>query len=346
MRLTLLIPELIWPEPADQFTLGKLAAPGFEWLLAHAQTRHQARQSFEMSLAECFALPNAPLGMLRLRGEGSDLFNEGQWLCADPVHLRFHQERIILADAGAFELEIDEAQAIIASLNNEFVDIGQFHAATSRRWYLKLNATVDHVSEPISAVAGRRVDSELPKGDSTLTRWLNEVQMFLHGHPVNQHRQTEGKPIVNSMWLWGNGSFSTDDTLPPAQAYTSVWTDNPLAMGFALHQQIPLHSLVESLAKLSPDAGESPLVILDPLLFRVLYEDGDGWRKAFEQFETNWLSAVKDNLGRKISQVDIIAPTIYGKLHYTLTASERWKFWKPTQPITTIAEQLAESANQ
>ena len=99
--------------------------------------------------------------MLRLRGEVT--YSTKAWLCADPVHLRFHQERIILADAGAFELEIDEAQAIIASLNNEFVDIGQFHAATSRRWYLNLNATVDHVSEPISAVAGRRVDSELPK---------------------------------------------------------------------------------------------------------------------------------------------------------------------------------------
>ena len=30
MRLTLLVPELIWPEPADQFTLGKLGAPGLK----------------------------------------------------------------------------------------------------------------------------------------------------------------------------------------------------------------------------------------------------------------------------------------------------------------------------
>ena len=36
MHLTLLVPELIWPEPADQFTLGKLSAPGLEWLLALA----------------------------------------------------------------------------------------------------------------------------------------------------------------------------------------------------------------------------------------------------------------------------------------------------------------------
>jgi hypothetical protein len=33
------------------------------------------------------------------------------------VHLRFHQERIILADAGAFELDDGEAQQLASSLN-------------------------------------------------------------------------------------------------------------------------------------------------------------------------------------------------------------------------------------
>jgi hypothetical protein len=50
-----------------------------------------------------------PFGALRLLGEGNDDARSGHWLCADPVHLRFHQERIILADAGAFELD-DEAK--------------------------------------------------------------------------------------------------------------------------------------------------------------------------------------------------------------------------------------------
>jgi hypothetical protein len=112
-------------------------------------------------------------------------------------------------------------------------------------------------------VAGRRVDSDLPKGDSTLTRWLNEVQMFLHCHPINQSRQGEGKPAVNSMWLWGGGKLST--TLPSA-SFSGVWTDNPLAIGL-------------------------------------------------------------------------------GNLHYTITAGERWKFWKRSENIVTTAEQLAENAN-
>lgn len=345
VRLTLLVPELIWPEPADQFTLGKLSAPGFEWLLAHAAGEPRPRRPFETVLAESCGLHTAPLGALRLLGEGNETARSGHWLCADPVHLRFHQERIILADAGAFELEDDEALAIIESLNAEFADIGQFHAATARRWYLRLKAPVNHNSAPISAVAGRRVDSELPKGDSTLTRWLNEVQMFLHLHPINERRQAEGKPAVNSMWLWGGGEIG-EPAISPTPKFSSVWTDNPLAAGLARHLQIPLHAPAKNLSAVLAEGGNSPLLVIDPLLQCVLYENGDGWRQAFASLETDYFIPLKNALGRQIDRIDLIAPTIYGQLHYTVTAGERWKFWKKTQPITATAQQLAELAKK
>ena len=345
VRLTLLVPELIWPEPADQFTLGKLSAPGFEWLLAHAACEQKPRHPFESALTDCFGLNPAPLGALRLLGEGNDDARSGHWLCADPVHLRFHQERIILADAGAFELDDNEALAIIESLNAEFADIGQFHAASAKRWYLRLNAAVNHAAAPISAVAGRRVDSELPKGDSTLTRWLNEVQMFLHGHPVNERRQAEGKPAVNSMWLWGGGEMG-ETSLSPTTKFSSIWTDNPLATGLARRFDIPLHAPAENLSAVLSAGGDSPLLVLDQLLQCVLYENGEGWRQAFEKLEADCFMPLKKALGGKVDRIDLIAPTIYGQLHYTLSPGERWKFWKKGQPVATIAQQLADQAKK
>ena len=354
VHLTLLVPELIWPEPADQHALGNLAAPGLEWLLGRARSERRARRPFETSLADSFGLTAPPFGALRLLGEGFEEARSGHWLCADPVHLRFHQERIILADAGAFELDDEEALAIIESLNVEFADIGQFHAASAKRWYLRLNAipqgnffqgAVNHVSAPISAVAGRRVDSELPKGDSTLTRWLNEVQMFLHGHPVNERRQAEGKPAVNSMWLWGSGELG-GTTLAPATKFSSLWTDNPLATGLARSLEMPLHAPVENLSTVLLQGGDSPLLVVDQLLQCVLYENGDGWRQAFEKLEIDCFMPLKNALGSKVDRIDLIAPTIYGQLHYTLTAGERWKFWKKGQPVAAIARQLADQAKK
>lgn len=340
MHLTLLVPELIWPEPDDQFTLGKLSAPGLAWLLAHAQFKQGPRRPFEHSLADQFGVTSAAFGPLRLLGEGEAQAGTGHWLCADPVHLRFHHERIVLADAGAFELDREEALAIADSLNQMFADIGVFHVSDTRRWYLQLNAAVDHPVAPISAVAGRRMDSELPQGDPTLSRWLNEVQMFLHGHPVNEARQRQGKPAINSLWLWGGGSL-------PATCRTdhrAVFADNPLACGLAQASQIPYQALPENLSALLPQSG-STLVVLDSLLPPVLYEDGPGWRSAFEALEKNWFSPLKNALGKQVDRIDLIAPTIYGELHATITAGERWKFWKKARPLPDTARQLAENAH-
>jgi hypothetical protein len=108
-----------------------------------------------------------PFGALRLLGESNgDAARDGHWLCADPVHLRFHHERIILADAGAFDLDDDEARSLAGALNETFADVGVFHVATARRWYLRLHQAVDHPVEPLTAMAGRRIDGELSGKES------------------------------------------------------------------------------------------------------------------------------------------------------------------------------------
>ncbi|TXT28660.1 MAG: hypothetical protein FD131_2949 [Rhodocyclaceae bacterium] len=334
VRLTLLVPELIWPEPNDQLTLGKLAAPGFEWLAAHAEFSRQPRRAFEHSLADNFGLTDAPFGALRLLGEaGEKQVSECNWLCADPVHLRFHHERIVLADAGAFELELEEAQAITASLNSEFADIGRFHVATARRWYLQLNSTVNEKFAPISTIAGRRLDSDLTDKNGRLNRWLNEVQMFLHGHPINERRQAEGKPAVNSVWLWGGGPLS------------AVCSDNPLATGLALAAGIEAPPCPASLSALLADSApnDNPLVVLDNLLPPVLYENSDDWRNAFAALERDWFVPLRTALGGKIESLTIVAPTIYGQLTWTLHGKDRWKFWRKSRPLQTIAKDLAET---
>jgi len=337
VHLTLLVPDLIWPEPADQFALGKLAAPGCEWLLAHAKSERHPRRPFETVLADCFGLTDPPCGALRLLGEGSEESRNGHWLCADPVHLRFHQERIVLADANAFDLAEHEAHEIAQALDAEFADIGRFHAASATRWYLRLNAAVDHPAAPLSAVAGRRVDGELNGSALPLTRWLNEVQMFLHGHPVNTRREDAGQPAINSLWLWGGG------TLPAGieKQFSDVFSDDPLAIGLARAADIAAHDRPASLSAMFGQAGANPLVVLDQLLPKASQEDGEGWRNTLEQLDADWFLPLKKGLGTRVDRISLIAPTVYGELHYTLTAGERWKFWKKGKALATVAQELA-----
>lgn len=353
MQLTLLVPELIWPEPADTLALGQLATPGFEWLDAHGAMRRNPRQAFEQALANVFGQANAPYGALRLLGEpagiGTNAAREGEWLCADPVHLRFHHERIVLADAGAFEISDEEAAMLVADLNREFADVGSFYTTTARRWYLKLSPTVNpefcpksaSAIAPLSAIAGRRIDGDLDGKPTAITRWLNEVQMFLHLHPVNEARQMKGQPAINSLWLWGPGALP----VPVDPGYAAVWSSNPLAAGFARAAGIPCLPQPKTLADLLAHASDdAQLVVLDDLLGPVLYEAAEDWRSKFEALERDWLQPMRAALGGPLTQVTLIAPTIYGKLQWTVSRGERWKFWKKGQPVTVLARQLAEAA--
>jgi hypothetical protein len=335
VHLTLLVPELIWPEPADRHVLGNLAAPGLEWMLGRARGERGDRRPFEMVLAASFGLTTPPFGALRLLGEGVEEARSGHWLCADPVHLRFHHERIVLADAGAFDLDEDAAQGLVAALNAEFGDVGHFHAASAGRWYLRLNAAVDHPVEPISAVAGRLVAGEI--SGLPLTRWLNEVQMFLHRHPLNERREAAGRPAINSLWLWGGGALPAG--IVPG--FSTVFTDNPLAAGLARAAGIPQHGRPLGLDDIQADAGTRPLVVLDQLLARVLYEDSDGWRDGFAQLDAGWFIPLKMALGGKVDRISLLAPTVYGDLRYTLTAGDRWKLWKGGRPLAETARELA-----
>ncbi|MPN46698.1 hypothetical protein SDC9_194295 [bioreactor metagenome] len=182
------------------------------------------------------------------------------------------------------------------------------------------------------------MDGELSGKESRLTRWLNEVQMFLHGHPVNARRQAEGKPAINSLWLWGGG------TLPALQAaaWSAVSTSNPLATGLALASGIPARPLPANLAELLQGAaGDRQLVVLDALLPPVLYEDGEGWKRAWQALDSNWFAPLQGAAGRRVTSLSIVAPTVYGLLTWTLHATDRWKFWRRGRPLASLATELA-----
>lgn len=339
MHLTLLVPELIWPEPNDRLTLGKLSTPGFERLTAHAALQNGPRQSFEQTLAGCFGFAGKALAPLRLLGEAEPRATDGYWLCADPVHLRFHHERIVLADAGAFDFSADEAGELVAALNAEFGGIGRFHAATPQRWYLRLHAAVDHVAEPLSAIAGKRVAGDPIGAKSPLADTLNEIQMFLHRHPVNQRREGSGQPAVNSLWLWGGG------LLPEVgdAGYAGVWSEDPLAAGLARAAGIPAHPQPGNLAGLLAAAapGQAQLLVLPQLLGPVLYENGDDWQGACQALDADWFAPLAQALGNEVSTLRLVAPTIYGTLTWSSDGSGRWKFWKKGRPLAELARELA-----
>lgn len=348
MHLTVVVPELIWPEPDDRATLDALVCPALSALLSRSRLQRRPPQSFEATLGDACGLPvGLAYAALRVLGEQNIVAAPAAtWLCADPVHLRLHQEQLILADGSRLAITPDEAQAFIDELNRQFVDSGRFHLGAAERWYLELpteQTLGDFAVLPLSVVAGRRVEQQLPtRADLRwLRRLLNEMQMVLHEHPVNQRREERGQPTINSLWLWGGGQLPN----PQASEIRHLWSDLPLARGLARHLDIlcqPLPADANALLANATSNGRA-LLVLDALQVPVHYEDADAYRHALHDLEACWFAPLRQALlTRRVHSMHIDAPTTYAHLHWHCRPQDQWRFWRRSSSLASIAQSLAQ----
>src|SRR5574340_607027 len=242
-------------------------------LLGHARIEFTPGRAPDARLAELFGLgADSPVATLRRLGEPSLAPPEPgrAWLCADPVCLHFAREHLILSDASGLDLSIEEAAALVAALNETFSDLGHFEAGAPDRWYLRLTAPANARFFPLSDVTNRPVGHFLPEGpDAALwARTMNEVQIVLHNHPVNQAREAAGQPIANSLWLWGAGG-DVPSLRAPAPTVLAL---GPVARGLALAAGRGTGSPA------LPRGGANVLIVLEDLLGPALHLDLDRWR--------------------------------------------------------------------
>lgn len=347
MPLTLFVPELLWPEPADEATYSDLACPGLERLLARSHVDVGPVQPEEHALSSLFGhKPGTSHAAFRLLGETAPIDPASTtWMAADPVHLRFHQDRLVLADASQFELGPDTARDYVAALNVHFGDLGRFHAVAPERWYLEVSDTMLTAHSdlpPLSAVAGRGVDQILSGATDAreLRRSINEVQMLLHTLPLNAKRERAGLLPINSLWLWGAGP------LPERREsdFDGVWSAAPLPAGFARAAGVPSHRLPVDARRLFEHAAADShhLVVLDQLLRPVQYENAAAYRTVLADLDRDWFMPLGEALRKgQIDRLHLVAPTAFGTLTADHARFDAWKLWRRPTPLRQLAEQLA-----
>ncbi|MFA7592642.1 MAG: hypothetical protein WCY26_02750 [Thiohalobacteraceae bacterium] len=291
-----------WPEPADADAL-RYRLCGYA--LPEGQDRPDAWLSYQMDVGA-----TVPDALLR----------------ADPVHLRADRSHLVLFDGAHLQIVDAEVQALAAAFNMHYAADGmRLEFATPVRGYLHLPRQPDMRTTPLARASGHDIDASLPSGPDARDwhRFLNEVQMLFHEHPVNREREARGRPLINSLWLWGGG--------PPLAAEASdwqgVWCEDTVLQGLARLNGIPcadpptdvrawLHELV----------GGSHLVCLDGLRPAVAYGDVESWLAETGRLEQDWftplLQALRD---RRLRELMLYPDDGQG---YRITRGAWWRFWR------------------
>lgn len=163
--------------------------------------------------------PDYPLAALSSEAESQDYY-----LQANPVHLILQRDAFALSDPAVLVVSHEELQALSAALNQHFMQDGLSFELCSHYLLLRLNTTPKISTTLPEKVVGRNVYDYLPQGAdaSYWNKIINEIQMLLHEHPINQQRESMGLPVINSIWLSGGGCLPKAASSALSKVYSDI----------------------------------------------------------------------------------------------------------------------------
>jgi hypothetical protein len=153
------------------------------------------------------------------------------WL-ATPVHLSAGLTRVHLSHRGLLRLRGEEQSVLAGEFRRTFgaeglglvpLRCGEFLLCTPGLAALP-------AAEPARS-AGSAISAPLPQGAAAtpLRRLLAEIEMWLHGLPLNEARRRAGELPVTSLWLWGAAGAGLPPVGAVAPAFVAFGSDAWLA---------------------------------------------------------------------------------------------------------------------
>ena len=282
---------------------------------------------------------------LRLLGEEIDGLVPAahHWACADLVHLRFHQERLILADGTTLGVNTEEAPSSPPRSTRTLPTSGTFHAATAERWYLRVG---DRRRLPDTAALGHgrpphRTDAA---GGSRHRPAAQAAQRSADAaaQPRRQRSTRRRRPVDHQQPVAvGSGAVAaglhTD--------FSSVWADHPLPPGWrCAGAASPRHAgLVRRTGRRA--AGRTPAGRHRHLLGASKTRTptpGAPARRRWKPTGSPLLAAIRAG----DLTLDLRASTRYGMLSWQVKRGDLWRFWQRPQTLAALAQHLPTPATR
>jgi hypothetical protein len=232
MREIVIVISDLYLEPSDGADIGASTTgmPGLEHLARFAR-RSPLAEGWRAwvarwaALAQYAAVAPAAVAAAPLAGE---LANRAVWL-ATPLHLIAGLTRLHLERRSLLRLTRAEAEELVASFREVFRGSGfDLHPLETGELLLSGPPGSAHsgATEPARMLLIPLAEA-LATGDGApaLRRLSAEIEMWLHGHPVNVRREQRGAPAIATLWAWGGGPQALAPPLaalaPPDPAYGS-----------------------------------------------------------------------------------------------------------------------------
>lgn len=184
-------------------------------------------------------------------------------------------------------------------------------------WMMTLHSIQPVLDMPhyLTAV-GKKITHYLEQARARLDwfRLFNEMQMFLYQHQINQQRQQNGLPMINSLWCWGADAYKgekrediqwfSEDHL--FNSLGNLYTGQASAVSEFSGSNIDTHAIVIDLSLLNALKGDNNQDLMQLL----------------NQLESKYFTPLL-----KMKSASFTVHTA-GHLNFEYSASMSLKFWK------------------
>jgi hypothetical protein len=247
-------------------------------------------------------------------------------LLAEAIHLQADMHGAIAVPISNDNENLSDIEIIINDLGDLFNVDCDIRSIGDGRFLLQLKQfdSPTHYPHPLS-ILGKSISPFIEQSREILPwyRLVNEFQMFMYQHPVNQRRQLEGRLMINSLWVWGAGERPTLDLQP------QWYCDDPLLNRFASS----LGLAVESCRNIAAGDDSNDAVIVDLRLLQYL-KSGLDWNldELLLDIERSILGPALKSLPRRPGPLKLRAGY---RLDFELKSADRFKFWRRPGSLET-----------
>jgi hypothetical protein len=165
----------------------------------------------------------------------------------------------------------------------------------------------------------QNIQAYMPQGQDAqkLRQVMNQVQMLMHEHPVNQQRLKDGLPELNSIWFSANTVTKVMSNRPSM----TLIGNTAITSAIAANIHVPHIERIETAIE---QGVQEAIILLD---------DGDSLQ---------WDTLYKAVQSRKIKCLTLHMPALGGTLQITLTPMDCWKFWRQPVSFESLIQQYVQ----
>jgi hypothetical protein len=319
-KLDLIIPGLFdLPVDVLDSTFLEKDLPAINQFLRYASPIKNNIFELEPILSACMGWKNYPVLPFAQAYVDREARDRHKYLLFRPVHLKADMHNAIVVSIQENQTNTKDIVILIKELSDYFNVDCDIQSIAGGYWLMRLKECDPPRHYPhYLSVVGRKADPYTEQSKAMLPwyKLMNEMQMYLHQHEINQDRLQSGLLTINSLWFWGAGSC-----LPESVGSVNWFCDDGLLKQFARASGIE----VADISRLETASFNQHCLVIDLSVLEAMKTDTESnLLVLLQRIEQKLFKPLLDAVNKQRCSLRLRAGSGFD---YALKPASRLKWW-------------------